>query len=257
MKLRASVLILLLATGCGSLGGTPSPEPRGDPQGSWRLVESQTPDGPIPLVDDHPITLTIGGSSISGTAACNRYGASIEPGPGGVALSELNMTAMACAPDEVMRAEAAYIEALSGIRSIHGEGDELLLEGPGVTLRFATLPSPPTAELTDTPWQLETLVVGDVAMPAVGEAASLLLRSDGTFSGSTGCRTFEGRWIEDGAQLLATQMSMDDRACPAELADQDGHVVSVIGDGFVPTVEEDLLTLMDPGGAGLVYRASE
>jgi hypothetical protein len=31
--------------------------------------------------------------------------------------------------------------------------------------------------------------------------------------------------------------------------------VSVIGDGFIPTIEGDLLTLMDPGGIGLVYRA--
>lgn len=30
--------------------------------------------------------------------------------------------------------------------------------------------------------------------------------------------------------------------------------MSVIGDGFVPSVEGDLLTLLDPGGDGLVYR---
>ena len=45
--------------------------------------------------------------------------------------------------------------------------------------------------------------------------------------------------------------------CPAGLQQQDSHVVSVIGDGFVPSIEGDLLTLMDPGGVGLVYRASE
>ena len=38
---------------------------------------------------------------------------------------------------------------------------------------------------------------------------------------------------------------------------QDEHVVSVIGDGFVPTIEANLLTLTDPGGVGLVYRAGE
>ena len=38
---------------------------------------------------------------------------------------------------------------------------------------------------------------------------------------------------------------------------QDTHVVSVIGDGFVPTIDGDLLTLTDPGGVGLVYRAGE
>jgi hypothetical protein len=31
----------------------------------------------------------------------------------------------------------------------------------------------------------------------------------------------------------------------------------VIGDGFFPTIEGQLLTLTDPGGIGLVYRAEE
>jgi hypothetical protein len=34
-------------------------------------------------------------------------------------------------------------------------------------------------------------------------------------------------------------------------------VVSVIGDGFVPTLEGDRLTLTDPGSIGLVYRAAD
>ncbi len=50
---------------------------------------------------------------------------------------------------------------------------------------------------------------------------------------------------------------MDETTCPAELSAQDDHVVSVIGDGFIPTIEGDLLTLMDPGGIGLVYRAED
>ena len=255
---RGWILLFLLATACASPGGSsPTSEPGADPQGAWRLVDGQSATGPIPLVDDHPITISVADSSITGVAACNRYGARIEPGPGGIVLAELGMTAMACAPDEVMRSEAAFIEALSAVRSIRTEGDALVLEGPGVELRFAGLPPPPTAELLDTTWELETLIVGDVATPAMGEPASLLVRADGTFTGSTGCRTFDGSWIEDGAQLLATQMAMDDRVCPEELADQDNHVVSVIGDGFVPTIDGDLLTLVDPGGIGLVYRAAE
>jgi hypothetical protein len=50
---------------------------------------------------------------------------------------------------------------------------------------------------------------------------------------------------------------MGEAECPAALSEQDSHVVSVIGDGFVPSIEGDLLTLLDPGGVGLVYRAQE
>jgi hypothetical protein len=50
---------------------------------------------------------------------------------------------------------------------------------------------------------------------------------------------------------------MGETECPAELSEQDSHVVGVIGDGFVPSIKGDLLTLLDPGGVGLVYRAEE
>jgi hypothetical protein len=33
--------------------------------------------------------------------------------------------------------------------------------------------------------------------------------------------------------------------------------VSVIGDGFIPTIDGELLTLMDPEGIGLVYRSGQ
>ena len=56
---------------------------------------------------------------------------------------------------------------------------------------------------------------------------------------------------------MATTFAMGDVACPAELANQDSHVVSVIGDGFVPSIDGEMLTLVDPGGVGLVYRAAE
>ena len=143
------------------------------------------------------------------------------------------------------------------VTAIRSDGEQLVLEGPGIELRFDALPEPPTADLVDTIWILDTLFVGDVATAPMGEPATLELRSDGTFSGSTGCRPFDGQWTEAGEQLMATTFAMGDVACPAELAGQDSHVVSVIGDGFVPSIEGELLTLLEPGGVGIVYRASE
>jgi heat shock protein HslJ len=166
------------------------------------------------------------------------------------------MTAMGC-EEPVMAAEAAYTAALTAVESIGGEGGELVLSGPNVELRFSALAPPPTAEVVDTVWVLETLFVGDVASSPLGEPATLELRADGTFSGSTGCRSFSGEWLEQSEQIVAPSWGMDGTECPADLTQQDGHVVSVIGDGFVPSVVGDLLTLTDPGGVGLVYRAEE
>lgn len=243
---------------CGS-AGTPPSGPSGepfDPQGSWELTSGQADGAAIPIVDDHPITLTIEGSEIGGTSACNHYGGRLTITGGRLEISDLGMTMMGC-EEPVMAAEAAYTAALAAVESIGGDGDQLVLSGPNVELRFAALAPPPTAELVDTVWRLETLFVGDVASSTMGEPATLELRSDGTFSGSTGCRSFNGEWLEQGEQIVAPSFAMDETECPADLGQQDDHVVSVIGDGFVPSVEGDLLTLVDPGGVGLVYRAEE
>lgn len=242
--------------------GSPAVSPSGggddlDPEGSWQLASGATDAGPVPIVDDHPITLTVEGSTIGGTAACNGYGGKIQPTGGGIRITDLAWTAMACVPDEVMAAEAAYTQALAAVTAIRADGEQMVLEGPGIELRFDALPEPPTADLVDTTWILDTLFVGDVATAPMGEPATLELRTDGTFSGSTGCRPFDGQWTEAGEQLMATTFAMGDVACPAELTGQDSHVVSVIGDGFVPSIEGELLTLLDAGGVGLVYRASE
>jgi heat shock protein HslJ len=257
MQRIATVFVLLATTACGAAGVSPTSQPGGDPQGSWQLVALESPEGPVPLLDDHPVTLTLEGSSVGGRAACNEYGGRIEGSGEGVTIADLAWTAMACMPDDVMGIEAAYLNALTGVRSVRLDGDELVLEGADLELRFSRLPDPPTAELVDTEWTLETLMVGDVAAAAAGEPATLLLRSDGTFTGSTGCRTFDGEWVERGEQLFATTFAMGDEVCSEELAAQDQQVTTVIGDGFVPSVEGDLLTLLDPGAAGLVYRAPQ
>lgn len=256
MQRLAILAVIVGLTGCGATGASPTPG-SGDPQGSWQLVTLESTAGSVPLVDDHPVTLTLEGSSVGGRAACNEYGGRIEGTGDGIAIGELAWTAMACIPEAVMRVEAAYVEALGAVRTMRLDGDELVLEGDAVELRFTRLPDPPTADLVDTLWTLETLLVGDMAAAAMGEPATLLLRSDGTFTGSTGCRTFDGEWIEQGEQLLATTFAMGDQICPEELTQQDAQVATVIGDGFVPSVEGDLLSLLDPGGVGLVYRAEE
>ena len=255
MRLMAIVMVLL-AAGCGAQGGSPTPEPLGDPTGTWQLVAGTSNGAALIVPPDHPITLILEPSSMGGTSACNSYGAAFTLVAGGIRMGLIDQTLRGC-EDAIQDAETAYLSALRLVTGIRTDRDQLVLEGPGTELRFDALPEPPTADLVGTTWTLDTLFVGDVASAPMGEPATLELREDGTFTGSTGCRTFNGTWIEQGNQILATAMDMGELECAAGLADQDGHVGSVIGDGFVPSIEEGLLTLIDPGGVGLVYRASE
>jgi heat shock protein HslJ len=260
MRIARSALPLVLAStlaGCGESGAAPTPtDARFDSAGSWQLVEANVAGPEVPILDDHPITLTIEGSEISGTAACNSYGGRLTVRDDRLEVEDLGMTAMAC-EEPAVSAEAAYVSALLAATSIERDGAQLVLRGPEMVLRFDALPEPPTSELVDTAWVLETIFVGDVASSTVGAPATLELRSDGTFTGSTGCRTFSGEWVEEGNQIVAPAWGLDGAECPPELRQQDEHVVSVIGDGFVPTIEADLLTLRDPAGVGLVYREGE
>lgn len=258
MRPPAALLAFLLVA-CGSSGATavPSASAGADPAGSWQLSAGSVDGRALQLLEDHPVTVVIDASAIAGRSACNQYGGRLQLAGDGIRIDELGGTAMGCLPEEVMALEQAYLAALGRVRAIEVIDGRLALRGDGVDLRFDPLPEPPVAELVDTTWRLETMFVGDVASPPGGEPATLELRSDGTFSGSTGCRTFTGRWIEFGAQIQAPELGMGDMECPAELAEQDSHVVSVIGDGFIPSVEGDLLTLLDPGGVGLVYRAED
>lgn len=261
MRLNFTLVVLLLAA-CGSPAASAAPSAPSasadlDPTGAWELVSATVDGVPIELLEDHPVTAVIDASSLGGRSACNEYGGRIEGAGGGIRIAELFQTDMACGPDGVMALEQAYLAALGRVRAIEVIDGQLALRGEAVDLRFDPLPEPPTAELVDTTWVLETLFVGDVASSPAGDPATLELRTDGTFSGSTGCRTFTGRWVEIGAQIQAPELRMGETECKPELAQQDSHVVSVLGDGFVPTIEGDLLTLIDPGGVGLVYRAED
>lgn len=256
MHRLALAVLVLFATACGASGGSPTSASVGDPAGTWQLIAGTSNGMDLPVPADHPITLTLEPSSMGGNAACNSYGAEFSLTGEGIHIGLIDQTLRGC-EQALQAAEAAYLAALSKVSRIGMEGDGLVLKGQGVELRFERLPDPPTRELVGVRWKLETLVVGEVATSVAGEPAMLELRLDGSFTGGTGCRTFSGTWIENGNQIHATAMDMNDATCPAELTDQDGHVVTVIGDGFVPSIDGDTLTLLDPGSIGLVYRSSE
>jgi heat shock protein HslJ len=158
---------------------------------------------------------------------------------------------MACA-EEVMASEAAYRATLGRVETAALESGELFLEGDGVELRFRPLSPPPIGELTDTTWILETLSTALTATEAKG-GISLRLDSNGTLAGSTGCRTLTGRYVVVGGEILATRLGADGE-CSSALADQDGHIVSVLGDGFRADVDGDRLLLTSTGEQGLIYR---
>ena len=250
-RLGALLILMAMLAACGP--SAPPPEPV-DASGTW-VLESGTLGGTaIPIVADHPITFSVEGAEVGGQSACNFYGGQLEPAEGGVRIGLMSSTAMACGEldGDVMRSEAAFQRALGEVRAARVEADRLTLAGPTVELVFTRQPPIPLAEIVETDWVLESVIAGDVVAAAIGEPAPLRYEDDGTFHGGTGCRTFNGKWIESQGRLRATDTAMAGE-CPGGLGGQDQAVAEGAG-GSTPTLEGDRLTLTMNGGTALVYR---
>jgi heat shock protein HslJ len=254
-----ALVALFVLAGCGdaSVTSPPSDPPVAfDPAGTWQLVQGSVDGEMLELPDDAPVTLNVEGSQVSGRSGCNQYFGEFTLVDGRVTLGGLGATEMAC-EEPIMTLEAAYLSGLAKAESARPDGNNLLLVGPGVELRYERLEPPPTVAMIGTHWVLESLVQADAVSSAVGEQATLVLDPGGSFAGSTGCRMLTGRYAIDGSEILATDLRTDGE-CPEAVFAQDSQVIEVLGDGFRAAVNGKELQLTSAGGVwGLVYRASE
>jgi heat shock protein HslJ len=277
----SAVLLAVSLAACGGAAEPGSPTDEADaanastagPAGSWVLVDASPP---IDVPEGARVTLQVTEDGdawqAGGTSACNSYGGTVRTDGNGWLGQGYGQTGMAC-DEPRMAAEQAYLDALMAVDAwARPSDDELMLTGRDVELRFASLPPVPTEALTGTTWVLEGLRTGTdpdsaVATTAPNAAeATLVLTSDGTLTASTGCRTFDGEWVETGDELLFTtfgetadspNIAADGTTtCDTAVVAQEDHVLSVLGDGFRAEIDGTQLTLHSRDGLGLTYRAA-
>ena len=259
LRVAGLLVAALLLTACGAGPGSATPLPTEpavpvDASGSWVLTSGSAGGRQIPIVAGTQITLTIEGQSVGGRSACNQYFGELTLIDGVVRIGGLGGTEMGC-DEPVMASEAAYLGALAAVTGARMDGEALVLLGPDVELRFDRLEAPPTADIVGTDWVLEALVQGDAVASTIGEPATLVLHDDGTLEGSTGCRTLAGRYVVRADEIEFTEFAAEGE-CAGGPADQDSHIVDVLGDGFRAAVDGEQLTLTSDGARGLIYRVA-
>ena len=107
-----------------------------DITGNWQLLSGSVDGQALPLINGSPVTLNVTGTEIGGNSACNSYGAQFILDDSSISIGDLMSTLMMCTPD-VMAVEVPYTDALSQVETVAFDGDQLVMTGPGIELRFS------------------------------------------------------------------------------------------------------------------------
>jgi heat shock protein HslJ len=127
---------MLMAAACAA------DQSAGEMTGGWRLHSLVVSGEDIPLLEDHPVTMTVSDGKLSGVAGCNQYEVEFFHRRGDIAvIGGPEQTLMLCAAP-VIEVERAFLGSLPQVERIAANGDELELTGPAVRLRFE--PEPPS-----------------------------------------------------------------------------------------------------------------
>ena len=240
----------LLIAGCGAIDT--SSDDRAAVTGEWRLIGGELDGAAFPVVPDAAITFLVNADgTFGGRASCNSYGGDYRFDASDFVANEWGITLMGC-EQPLMTAEQAFMSVIARRLSLTIDEGQLRMQSEGVNLRFEPIPPVPVADLVGTLWTLDTLFMGDAATSVQG-SPTLRLAADGGLTGSTGCRELTGHYVVSGDELQMVELAAAGE-CPADLARQDRHVISVLEAPRVE-IEGNRLRLWGLGGDGLQYRS--
>lgn len=142
-------------------------------------------------------------------------------------------------------AAAVPLAALSGCGQSGGGG-----QSPS-----PSAPSSSAPDLTGSSWLLASYAAGSSTVEAAaGGTAALEFRKDGAMGGSTGCNSFGGTFVQEGASLTITTGPMTLMACTDPAVDAQEKAV-IAGLGAVASFRGgpgSELVLLDASGATLL-----
>ena len=194
---------------------------------------------------------------LSAQAGCNHLGGNGTIEDGQLVMDEMSTTEMAC--DPALMEQDTWLGNFLGSRPAWSlVGDELVLRGGGVEIRFADREVvDPDRALVGPRWVVDTIITGEAAssVPA-GAEAFLLFDAAGGMTGSTGCAALTGP-VEVRATSIVFPAPLPSPlpVCTDGKALDEAVRATLLGEvGY--SIEADGLTLTGPDGHGLVLRAA-
>jgi heat shock protein HslJ len=260
-SLLAVTVVLAAAAGCGWNDAVDSrsataglPSIRLDlEEHEWVLDRA---DSSLTVDDDNPVTLSVTGDDVSGTAPCNAYRGTFdlggELGDGGVEISDIVLTKRACEA-ATMRSEDEFIAALEAVDHVSvGEDDDRMTltnqDDGGVRLAFRAYDAD---ELLATTWDIVNVNTGDAIESVLpGTEPTVAFDPDGNVTLETGCNTAGSSWELDGHELTVESMRVTLMACPEPegVVDQEAALVRALESADRVEIAPGELVVLDADG---------
>jgi len=223
---------------------------------NWILADI---DGNPPLAETI-ISLQIGPKYFSGSAGCNRYSAKYTAkSPNSFAVDEIALNAEGCTePEGVLEQENHYIKLLLSAIMYQLVDQELRLLDEQGTIIFYFQPrqefdvSPET--LVDKTWRLTS--ASDLDTDDLSKFT--LSFTEGSFSGTTVCRDYEGRYQAEEDAFQVTSMSMNtEYDCSTKDGQAEAQYTTLLSNVEQYNIALDQLELFTRLGEKLIFELAE
>lgn len=190
--------------------------------------------------------ITFGEGVVSGATACNFFrGTYGQSGRDGLVITVGQMTRRGCS-GIAADYERLFIVAMAATRSFAIKGDELgLFDAAGSAIaRFARTPD---ATLEGPRHKIVSYLKGDGLYSVLSGSGTALQFKDGRVEGSTGCRSFTGRYSLEGTALKVHEIvpAQTPAPCAPELADQDEGIVAALPAARTFDTSRNLVRLLE------------
>lgn len=210
---------------------------------------------------DSEITLNFADGRVTGSAACNSYGASYEVNGDQLTIGAIEQTEMACEEDRMSR-EMAFLELLgqtgrfeivaNTLSFFHQNGDYPTLIFDLAVAADAPADAPQTLE--GPTWTLNGLVIGGDAVSATPIDQEITAQFvDGQLNGFAGCNNYFASYELDGETITLGPVGATRKACLEDnRSEREAAFLAALENVDSYGLEAGMLTLFDAEGLPLV-----